>query len=144
MLRIITEHRCGTYRLELHGSITGDWIAVVERHWRGILEAAPSAIVIVGLSNVVFIDADGEQLLRRMAQRGVAFEGVGCMNRYVIEKVSGDEDQVSEVLLHAALRANMETLVVGCHRTQIAPRPSISIFAPASSSAFTSTSVIAG
>jgi deoxyadenosine/deoxycytidine kinase len=38
---------------------------------------------------VVFIDADGEQLLRRMAQRGVAFEGAGCMNRYVIEKVSG-------------------------------------------------------
>lgn len=89
MLRIITEHRGGTYRFELHGSITGDWIAVLERHWREILKAAPSAIVIVGLSNVVFIDADGEQLLRRMAQRGVAFEGAGCMNRYVIEKVSG-------------------------------------------------------
>jgi deoxyadenosine/deoxycytidine kinase len=89
MLRIITEHRGGAYRLELHGSITGDWIAVLERHWRDILEAAPSAVVIVGLSNVVFIDADGERLLRRMAQRGVAFEGAGCMNRYVIEKVSG-------------------------------------------------------
>ena len=38
-------------------------------------EAVPSAIVTVGLSNVVFIDADGEQLLRRMAQRGVEFDG---------------------------------------------------------------------
>jgi hypothetical protein len=55
-----------------------------------------------------------------------------------------DEEQVSEVFLYAALRANMETLVVGRHRTQTAARPSISIFAPASSSAFTSTSVIAG
>ena len=88
MLRIITEHRGRTYRLELHGNITGDWIAVLERHWREILEAAPSAIVIVGLSNVVFIDADGEQLLRSMAQRGGAFDGAGCMNRYVINKVS--------------------------------------------------------
>jgi hypothetical protein len=89
MLRIITDIRGDTSRLELHGSITGDWIAVLERHWREILEAAPSAVVIVGLSNVVFIDADGEQLLRCMAQRGVALEGEGCMNRYVIDKLSG-------------------------------------------------------
>ena len=41
------------------------------------------------MSNVVFIDADGEQLLRRMAQSGVEFDGAGVMNRYVIEKVSG-------------------------------------------------------
>ena len=34
--------------------ITGDWIAVLERYWREILEAVPSAIVVVGLSNVVF------------------------------------------------------------------------------------------
>ena len=59
MLRIITEQSGGTYRLELHGSITGDWIGVLERHWREILKAAPSAIVTVGLSNVAFIDADG-------------------------------------------------------------------------------------
>ena len=89
MLRIITEQSGGTYRLELHGSITGDWIGVLERQWREIFKAAPSAIVTVGLSNVAFIDADGELLLRRMAQRGVDFDGAGCMNRYVIEKISG-------------------------------------------------------
>ena len=89
MLRIITKQSGGTCRLELHGSITGDWIAVLERHWREIVEAAPSAIVIVGLSNVVFVDAEGEELLRRMAQRGVEFDGTGCMNRYVIEEISG-------------------------------------------------------
>ena len=89
MLRMITEQSGGTYRLELHGSITGDWIGVLERHWREIFKATPSAIVTVGLSNVAFIDADGEHLLRRMAQRGVEFDGAGCMNRYVIEKISG-------------------------------------------------------
>jgi hypothetical protein len=89
MLRIITERSGDAYRLELHGRITGDWIAVLERQWREIRDAAPSALVRVGLSNVVFIDADGEQLLRRMAQSGVQFDGAGVMNRYVIEKVSG-------------------------------------------------------
>jgi hypothetical protein len=89
MLRIITERRGNAYCLELHGRITGDWVAVLERQWREIREAAPSALVGVGLSNVVFIDAGGEQLLRRMAQSGVKFDGTGVMNRYVIEKVSG-------------------------------------------------------
>jgi len=73
----------------LHGRPTGESIAVLERHWREIRDAAPSAPVRVGVSNVVFIDAEGEQLLRRMVQSGVEFDGAGVMNRYVIEKVSG-------------------------------------------------------
>ena len=89
MLRIITEQRGMTYRLDLHGTIAGEWIAVLERHWRDILDTVPSAIVAIGLSNVGFIDRDGEELLRRMAERGVKLDGAGLMNRYVIDKISG-------------------------------------------------------
>jgi hypothetical protein len=89
MLRIITEQRGNTYRLELHGTVAGEGIGVLEIHWRSILDRVPSAIVTVGLSNVGFIDPHGEQLLRRMAERGVEFDAAGCMNRYVIEKISG-------------------------------------------------------
>ena len=89
MLRIISEQRGTTYRLELHGSIAGEGLDVLERHWRGILDGAVSARVTVGLSNVAFIDAAGEELLRRMAEQGVDFDGDGLMNRYVIEKISG-------------------------------------------------------
>jgi hypothetical protein len=89
MLRIITERQGKTYRLELHGTVAGGGNGVLERHWLSILGKAPSAIVTVGLTNVGFIDPDGERLLRRMAECGVEFDGAGCMNRYVIEKVSG-------------------------------------------------------
>ena len=89
MLRIITTQRGTTYRLELHGSIAGEWIAVLEQHWREILHTVPSALVTVDLSNVVFIGRDGEELLRRMAESGVKLDGSGCMNRYVIAKISG-------------------------------------------------------
>jgi hypothetical protein len=89
MLRIITKERGTTYRLELHGSIAGEWIAVLERHWRDILNRVPSATIAVGLSNVGFIDRDGQELLRRMAERGVKLDGAGLMNRYVIERISG-------------------------------------------------------
>jgi hypothetical protein len=89
MLRIITE-QCGTtYRLELHGTVADEGIGVLVRHWLSILDKAPTAIVTVGFSNVGFIDSDGERLLQRMAECGVELDGAGCMNRYVIEKISG-------------------------------------------------------
>ena len=89
MLRIITRQQGTTYRLELHGTIAGEWIAVLERHWRDIVSTVPSGPIAVCLSHVVFIDRDGEELLRRMAEHGVTFDGAGLMNRYVIEKISG-------------------------------------------------------
>jgi len=89
MLRIITTQQEREFRLELHGTIAGEWIAVLEHHWRDILHTVPAATIAIGLSNVVFIDRDGEELLRRMAERGVKLDGAGLMNRYVIEKISG-------------------------------------------------------
>jgi hypothetical protein len=89
MLRIITTGRGNTFHLELHGAVAGEFITVLERHWRGILEQAPTATLSIGLSNVEFIDPAAEQLLRRMSDCGVQFDGGGCLNRYVIEKISG-------------------------------------------------------
>lgn len=89
MLRIITKQRGERYRVELHGRIGGDWVAVLERHWQGIVDASPSVLVTVDLSNVVFIDRHGERLLRDMVRYGVGFCGAGCMSRYVIETISG-------------------------------------------------------
>ncbi len=89
MLRIITEQRRKTYRMDLHGTLAGEAIEILERHWRGILDRAPMAHLTVGLTNVAFIDGAGEKLLRRMMDNGVEFDGAGLMNRYVIEKVTG-------------------------------------------------------
>ena len=89
MLRIITEQRGKTYHLDLHGTIVGEGVEVLERHWRGIVDRAPTAHLRVALTNVSFIDGVGERLLRRMADNGVELDGAGLMNRYVIKKVSG-------------------------------------------------------
>jgi hypothetical protein len=89
MLRIMTEQRGNSFLLDLHGTVTDEGVAILERHWRRIVDKVPSAVVSVGLSNVVFIDRRGERLLRRMAQSGVEFSAAGCMNRYVIERIEG-------------------------------------------------------
>ena len=85
MLRVITDRQGDSYSLDLHGTVGGDWVKVLEQHWRGITGAVPSATVTVVLSNVDFIDSDGGQLLQQMADNGVAFVVAGCMNRYVID-----------------------------------------------------------
>jgi hypothetical protein len=87
MLRVITERQGDCYRLDLHGTLGGEWVSVLEQHWRSILYDVPSAKLTLVLSNVAFIDPDGEQLLQRMADDDVEFVVVGCMNRYVIDRL---------------------------------------------------------
>jgi hypothetical protein len=87
MLRVITERQGDRYRLDLHGTLGGEWVSVLEQHWRSILDDVPSAKLTLALSNVAFIDADGEQLLQRMADDDVEFVVAGCMNRYLIDRL---------------------------------------------------------
>jgi hypothetical protein len=87
MLRVITEKHGDRYRLDLHGTLGGEWVPMLEHHWRSIVEDLPSAKLTLVLSNVDFIDPEGEQLLHRMAGQDVGFVVAGCMNRYVIESL---------------------------------------------------------
>jgi hypothetical protein len=87
MLRVITGRQGDSYRLDLHGTLGGEWVGVLEQHWRSIRDHLPSAKVTLVLSNVDFIDLDGEQLLQRMADEDVEFVVAGCMNRYVIDRL---------------------------------------------------------
>jgi hypothetical protein len=87
MLRVITERQGDRYTLDLHGTLGGEWVSVLEQHWRSILDDVPSAKLTLVLSNVDFIDRDGERLLQRMAADDVGFVVAGCMNRYVIDRL---------------------------------------------------------
>jgi hypothetical protein len=87
MLRVITDRQGDSYRFDLHGLLGGEWVPLLEHHWRSLMRALPSAKVTLVLSNVNFIDPDGERLLQRMADEGVEFVVAGCMNRYVIDNL---------------------------------------------------------
>jgi len=89
MLRVITKRRGNVFHLEAHGTIAHESLVVLEQQWRDIVGQEPAALVHVDLSNVAFIDPQGERLLRRMAECGVEFETTGCMNRYVLERITG-------------------------------------------------------
>ena len=87
MLRVIAVEMLEDAGFQLHGMLGGEWVRLLEEHWCAILADLPSATFTVALSDVEFIDQDGERLLRRMADGGVVFVASGCMNRHVIEKL---------------------------------------------------------
>ena len=87
MLRVITERQRDSYTLDLHGTLGGEWVGVLEQLWRSVVDDVPFAKVTLVLSNVDFIDSDGERVLQRMADDDVGFVVAGCMNRYVIDRL---------------------------------------------------------
>lgn len=87
MLRIVTEQHDDTYTVSLYGRLAGEWVGLLDRYWQTLLGKVPAAKVTAVLSDVSFIDADGERLLARMWRRGSDIVGCGCMNRHVIEQV---------------------------------------------------------
>jgi anti-anti-sigma regulatory factor len=87
MLRLITVPHGSACRLELHGTLGGEWVPLLRHHWQRIARDHPSARVTLALSNVDFVDAEGERLLQQMADAGVQFVVSGCMNRYVVERL---------------------------------------------------------
>jgi hypothetical protein len=89
MLRIVTEQHGERYTMTLHGKVAGEWVQVLDRCWRSLLESVPAACVTTILSDVSFVDAQGEQLLKRMWKTGVRLVASGCMNRHMVERIQG-------------------------------------------------------
>jgi hypothetical protein len=87
MLRIESQRNDGHYAIVLHGSVAGEWVSLLDRYWRSICDDVPSARIKVVLTDVVFIDHDGEHLLERMWRQGVELEAHGCMNRHMIDRI---------------------------------------------------------
>jgi hypothetical protein len=112
MFRVITERHGQVHNLRLLGTLGGEWVALLEQQWRSIADAVPFARVVVVLSEVEFIDSDGERLLDRMADGGVEFVVSGCMNRYVVDK------------LQRARRARRRKAEADVPRVRQEPRPS--------------------
>jgi len=55
--------------------------------WRQIAANSQGGVV-VDLTGVTFVDADGKALLARMWQQGAEFRAVGCLTRCIVEEIT--------------------------------------------------------
>jgi hypothetical protein len=86
MLRVTINKEGSREVWDLEGSLSGDWVAELERCWKeSSLAGTPLQI---NLKAVSYIDAKGKQLLKEMHGRGVEIKGCGCMVRAVVEEIT--------------------------------------------------------
>lgn len=87
MLRITAESEAGTTKIRLEGKLSGPWVDELERSWYATTETDPLGIVI-DLSQVTFIDAEGKKLLAWMGRQGAVFQAVSCMTKCIVDEIT--------------------------------------------------------
>ncbi len=87
MLKITTQSDSERIRFKLDGKLAGPWVEELARTWDSTAAGAERRPIVVNLSEVTFIDADGKKLLARMFQQGAEFEAGGCMTKCVVEEI---------------------------------------------------------
>lgn len=87
MLRITTDHKPEEFTFRLEGKVSGPWVDELERSWYAVTAQTPGGHILIDLSEVTFIDAEGKKLLSWMYEQGADFRCSGCMTREIIEEI---------------------------------------------------------
>ncbi len=85
MLRIAINDTAAEQRWVLQGRLAGPYVAELSANWEKTLSARQGRKCVVDLSDVTFIDKDGEEVLRAMMKGGAQFIACGVCTRHVLE-----------------------------------------------------------
>jgi anti-anti-sigma regulatory factor len=89
MIRIRQIHEGSRQRLLVEGTLSGEWVEVLEDCWLEAPHARNGGPLRVDLSGVSYVDDKGRELLARMIQDGAELRATGVMTRAVIEEIKG-------------------------------------------------------
>src|SRR5215470_20369934 len=90
MLRIQRDDGPEAPVLSLEGSLSGPWVAVLEKCWLAAAEDRPASIITVKLGGVTFVDDQGKELLCRMRRNGTRLLAVGCLMKSIVQAIEAD------------------------------------------------------
>jgi hypothetical protein len=74
----------------LAGRLAGPWVEELRRCWETSAAAEPRGrgSFLVDLQETIFVDNQGQSLLRDMHRRGVKMKARGCLMRAIVEEVA--------------------------------------------------------
>jgi hypothetical protein len=84
MLRI-----CYSQQWTLCGQLAGPWVEEFRSCWAHARSLAAGSSSVVDLSDVTFIDEEGEKLLSEMRTAGVEFVATGVETKHLLENLKG-------------------------------------------------------
>jgi hypothetical protein len=73
----------------LCGQLAGPWVQELRSCWEHARRIATGSAAVVDLSDVTFIDEDGEKLLSEMRTAGVEFVATGVETKHLLENLKG-------------------------------------------------------
>ena len=88
MLKISVVETHGQRRLVLEGKLAGPWTTEVEKAWRDAGSQLQGRKLIVDLSNVTLISADGKETLVRLMEEGAKFSCGDVLTKHVLKQLA--------------------------------------------------------
>lgn len=87
MLKITVDKIGEVTKFKLEGKLAGPWVPELERSWLTAKTSCRGECVTVDLSEVGYVDAEGQKLLERMRREGVHLHASGVMTKSIIEQI---------------------------------------------------------
>jgi len=91
MIRISETREGSKRRLLAEGTLSGDWVDVLEMCWLEAQTPPNGKPMRIDLSGVTCVDNKGRELLARMIRDGAELRATGVMTRAVIEEITARE-----------------------------------------------------
>lgn len=79
---------------KLAGALSGAWTGELERCWRAVVDAPGKQRVVVDLTEVVFVDDAGRELLASMARAGAELIARDVMMKSIVEEIISTERDI--------------------------------------------------
>ena len=93
MLRITYVQTETERRWTVCGHLAGLWVVEFHDFWKQTRQGAGKLRAVVDLSDVTFIDENGERLLSEMRGKGVEFVAAGVDTKHLLENLRGDDER---------------------------------------------------
>jgi|ERR1700677_424994 anti-anti-sigma regulatory factor len=87
MLRISYSQTDSGQQWTLCGQLAGPWVQELRSCWEHARRVAAGSGAVVNLSDVTFIDEDGERLLSQMRSAGVEFVATGVDTKHLLQNL---------------------------------------------------------
>ncbi|MCW5967005.1 MAG: STAS domain-containing protein [Blastocatellales bacterium] len=89
MIRISQIYEGSKQCLLVEGTLSGEWVDILEKCWLEGPHALNGAPVRIDLSGVTYFDDKGRDLLARMIRDGAELRATGVMTRALIKEITG-------------------------------------------------------
>ena len=93
MLRITIHDKPRVTSFVIEGQLVGPWVKELEKCWERVLAAAPSSTMLMNLTAVTFIDAEGRALLTRMRRQGARLQSAGCLMNAIVGEIEAEVEK---------------------------------------------------